>query len=102
MIRTEVGWSSPQIPAVASAVLGPENPHSPPPPGDRGTAIVSSVPAEPVRPSLAHLQAVPDLLRDRLPSCHALCKPADVQQNWPGAAEVMSSHILLPAGGLLG
>lgn len=48
MIRTEVGWSSPQIPAVASTVLGPENPHSPPSPGDRGTAIVSSVPAEPV------------------------------------------------------
>lgn len=28
--------------------------------------------------SLAHLQVVPALLRDRLPSCHAFCKPANI------------------------
>lgn len=50
----------------------------------------------------AHLQAVPALHRDRLPSCHALCEPADVQQGWAGATWGRGRPAVLPADGLLG
>lgn len=50
----------------------------------------------------AHLQAVPALHRDRLPGCHALREPADVQQRGAGTAWGKGRPALLPAEGLLG
>lgn len=51
---------------------------------------------------LAHLQAVPAFHGDRLPSRHALCEPADVQQHRAGGTWGRGCPARLPADGLLG